>query len=226
VADRPGIVLVASGRHAVYRAPGAVVAAGALAGGEDVLLAKDSSVGPRARLQHCSLGAGAAVATNCRLASCVLMEGARVGRGVQLTEVILGCCAEVVEGAKVGSRCLLANGVLVEAGVEVPGGNRLSAAREEDWGEGEDAEYRLGHKAFLYTEEKGSRCSPMRQWQSRPVINGNFKILLYDKDVLEDSAILSWMDQPGPEPALKAAIRGKYQAFVAWLKQEDSNSKK
>jgi hypothetical protein len=58
------------------------------------------------------------------------------------------------------------------------------------------------------------------------VITGHFQILhlLYDKDVLEDSAILSWMDQPGPEPALKAAIRGKCQAFVAWLKQEDSDS--
>jgi hypothetical protein len=44
--------------------------------------------------------------------------------------------------------------VLVEAGVEVPGGSRLSAAREEDWGEGEDAEDRLGPKAFLYTEDK------------------------------------------------------------------------
>ena len=41
------------------------------------------------------------------------------------------------------------------------------------------------------------------------VITGHFQILhlLYDKDVLEDSAILSWMDQPGPESALKAAIR-------------------
>ena len=58
------------------------------------------------------------------------------------------------------------------------------------------------------------------------VITGHFQILhlLYDKDVLEDSAILSWMDQPGPEAALKAAIRGKCQAFVAWLKQEDSDS--
>ena len=77
-----------------------------------------------------------------------------MGRGVELTEVILGHGAEVAEGAKVGPRCLLGDGVLVEAGVEVPGGNRLSAAREEDWGEGEDAEDRLGPKAFLYTEEE------------------------------------------------------------------------
>jgi NDP-sugar pyrophosphorylase family protein len=85
----------------------------ALAGGEGVLLAKDSSVGPRARLQHCCLGAGATVAVDCRLASCVLMEGARVGRFVELTKVILGRGAEVAEGAKVGLRCLLGDGVLV-----------------------------------------------------------------------------------------------------------------
>ena len=46
--------------------------------------------------------------------------------------------------------------------------------------------------------------------------------LLYDKDVLEDSSILSWMEQEGKDPVLKARIRAKSRAFVDWLQQSDS----
>ncbi|MCP4465183.1 MAG: hypothetical protein GY813_00345 [Halieaceae bacterium] len=57
VADRPGSGVAAAGRHDVYRAPTAVVAAGELAGAVGVLLVAVSSVEARARLHHCSLGA-------------------------------------------------------------------------------------------------------------------------------------------------------------------------
>jgi len=47
---------------------------------------------------------------------------------------------------------------------------------------------------------------------------------LYDKDILEDSSILSWISQDGQDPDIKSKIRAKSKAFLTWLEQEDSES--
>jgi len=45
---------------------------------------------------------------------------------------------------------------------------------------------------------------------------------LYERDILEDSSILPWMEEQGQDAQVKAAIRAKCKNFTAWLEEDDS----
>ena len=111
-----------------------------------------SQVGSKAMVERSTIGEGAVLGQGCLVKDSIVMEGAVIGNGVHLDQVIVGRGAVVKEGSRLSSRCLLGEGVILEAGVIVPELTRISAALEDDWGEDGGGD-KLGEKAFLYTEE-------------------------------------------------------------------------
>jgi len=150
VVDQAGSQIT-MGRHSVYKGRDSSLAGGVLLK-EGVLVSSGSKVGSKAILERSTVGAGAVLGQGCLVKDSIVMEGAVIGNGVHLDQVIVGRGAVVKEGSRLNSRCLVGEGVILEASVIVPELTRISAAQEDDWGE-DGGDDKLGEKAFLYTEE-------------------------------------------------------------------------
>ena len=89
-----------------------------------------SQVGSKAMVERSTIGKGAVLGQGCLVKDSIVMEGAVIGNGVHLNQVIVGRGAVVKEGSQLSTRCLLGEGVILEAGVIVPELTRILAALE------------------------------------------------------------------------------------------------
>jgi mannose-1-phosphate guanylyltransferase len=95
---------------------GARIAAGAHVG-PSVVLGRDVEVGEGARLERAVVLDGARVGPGCDLRDCIVAPRATLGPRTVLRED-----AMVGEGAVIGADCVLANGIKVFPGVQIPDG--------------------------------------------------------------------------------------------------------
>lgn len=99
---------------AAFVASGCVVGEDARVGGR-VVLESDVSIGANTTVEQAVVMQGAKIGANCTLRDCIIGGGVYVGDNTQITGL-----STIGEGATIGAGNVLANGIRIDSGVELP----------------------------------------------------------------------------------------------------------
>lgn len=137
----------------VYTGRGVVLGPGTVLE-ERLMVGEGSVLGRGCSVSGSSLGPRCQISDNVTITNSVLGAGVVLGPGLTITNSLLADGCVLPAGVSLGEKVLLGAGVELSPGVIVEDGARLVAALDSWGGEEDDqAELKLGPKAFLYTED-------------------------------------------------------------------------